>query len=118
MDGPVTTISTSYTVVTPSEFNISFKDSMYFVSSNENRFCDSVLELDCVMLTKKSVIGCEPNSTVNDILMELVVVRRMTGLVGLLGGAAYCMHMYVMSETQIQTEQENLFIKCCKSSRS
>ena len=73
---------------------------MYFVSPNENCFCDSVLELDCVMLTRKCVMGCEPNSIVNEVLMELVVVRRMTSLVGLLGGAVYCIHMYVMSGTR------------------
>ena len=51
------------------------------------------------MLKRKCVMGCEPNSTVNEILMELVVVSRMTGLVGLLGGAVYC--IYVMSGTLI-----------------
>ena len=33
------------------------------------------------------MIGSEPNSTENEIVMELVVVDKMIGLVGLLGGA-------------------------------
>ena len=35
----------------------------------------------------KFVIGSEQNSTENEIVMELMVVDKIAGLVGLLGGA-------------------------------
>ena len=54
---------------------------------------------------------CEPNFTLNEILMDVVVVETTTGLVGLLGGAEWCVYNYYSMVVRYRT-QINRSLKC------